>query len=234
VSYDDGRADRACAELTKFGDHQHVNADFPNRYYQIAVAGRMVALLKKETAEGEEPEARPIGCGNIVRRLIIHGVLANDFAGPAPKAFAPYQVAIGTTGASHQLCFGMRELIERFPELAPYKLDLYNAFNRFHRCEVGELSEHCYEVKPLRPLMIKFLGQIAPLVLDGAVDGDLFAPFGSAEGGQQGDPLTGLFFCLWFHNHLKFAQRFLRGEALLPSEVEHLQVAIRELLEQGR
>jgi hypothetical protein len=151
VSYDDERADRACAELTKFGDH-YVNADFPNWYYQIAVAGRMVALLKKETAEGEEPEARPIGCGNIVRRLI-HGVLANDFAGPAAKAFAPYQVAIDTTGASHQLCFGMRELVERFPELALYKLDLdNNAFNRFHRCEVGELSERCYEVKPLRLL----------------------------------------------------------------------------------
>ena len=84
MSYDDERADRACAELTKFGDH-YVNADFPDWYYQIAVAGRMVALLKKETAEGEEPEARPIGCGNIVRRLI-HGVLANDFAGPAAKA----------------------------------------------------------------------------------------------------------------------------------------------------
>jgi hypothetical protein len=71
--------------------------------------------------EGEEPEARPIGCGNIVRRLI-HGVLANDFAGPAAKAFAPYQVAIGTSRASHQLCFGMRELTERFPELALEKM----------------------------------------------------------------------------------------------------------------
>jgi hypothetical protein len=132
VSYDDELADRACSELTKFGNH-YISAGLPDWYYQIAVAGRMMALLKKETVEGEEPEARPIACGNIVQRLI-HGV--------------PYQVAIGTSGASQQLCFGVHELLERFPKLAGSKQDLQNAFNEFRRCEL------CHEVKPLRPLLV--------------------------------------------------------------------------------
>ena len=78
------------------------------------------------------------------------------------------------------------------------------------------------------------MGPIAALVLDGACEGDLVAPFGSEEGGQQGDPLTCLLFCVWFHSHLAFAERFLRGEQLQPDEQGHLvEVLRRRRVRQG-
>jgi hypothetical protein len=167
--------------------------------------------------------------GNVTRRLF-HRIVATDFA----SVPAPYQVAMGTQGAAAQLVFGVREVLERFHELAGHKMDQKNAFNKFRRCECGELLEAFEKLKPLRPLVVKCLGPITALVLDGACEGDLIAPFGSEEGGQQGDPLTRLLFCVWFHSHLAFAERFLRGEQLQPDEQGHLvEVLHRRRVRQG-
>jgi len=210
--FDDQEADTALEELEHIGE-LYVNAEFPAWFYQIEMAGRLIALAKNVPEDpNEEPDARPIGVGNVTRRLF-HRIVATDFASAAAEVLAPYQVAMGTQGAAAQLVFGVREVLERFHELGGHKMDQKNAFNKFRRCECGELLEAFEKLKPLRPLVVKCLGPIAALVLDGACEGDLIAPFGSEEGGQQGDPLTCLLFCVWFHSHLAFAERFLRGAA---------------------
>ena len=95
------------------------------------IAGRLVPLDKGETKEGT-PGVRPVGVGEVLRRLIgklLIAVIKEDIT----EAAGPLQTCTGIKAGIEAAIHAMRQVFEDVDTEAILLVDAENAFNKLNR-----------------------------------------------------------------------------------------------------
>ena len=186
-----------------------VNGELPPWWYELMCRVRCVALVKKECAEDEVPDCRPIAVGEVWRRAI-HKAVALKVRQQAEGVFCPQQVAVGVSGGMSKMVFGLRLLLEVHPEWSMVKVDLKNAFNEVDRVKVLLELARFEDLRGLLRVMHATLLPEAEVFFYGVKGGKLIkAPFTSQAGVQQGDALSCIAMCAVLHRAIKEADETL-------------------------
>ena len=157
---------------------------------EIIYGGRLIALHKRDGG------LRPIAIGYTLRRLAAKW--ANKYAtAKLASHFAPIQLGVGTPGGAEAAIHAVRRYAENLPKdyiIVIVKLDFKNAFNTLRRDMMLEAIRREF------PELYNFV--------HATYNGAPVLQFGefiilSAEGTQQGDPLSSAKFCLAIHPLLR-------------------------------
>ncbi len=159
----------------------------------IWLAGRLIPLRDKSTLK-----IRPIAVSECIMRLA-NRAISKLFKDQILKVLAPIQLGYGVNSGSevivHLLQTYAKDIVSSEEELVIKSLDLKNAFNSVSRDAIYK------GVKDLVPELIQtFINQYgtkSELIVNDEV------LCSSSTGVKQGDPLSGIFFCLGIQNILK-------------------------------
>ena len=106
------------------------------------LANRLIPLDKGETKEGK-PGVRPIGIGEVLRRItgkLLIGVIKNDII----DAAGPQQTCTGLKSGIEAAVHAMRKIFEREETEAILLVDAENAFNNLNRiAALHNIKEQC-------------------------------------------------------------------------------------------
>ena len=167
---------QAVADVTKILCTEEVHPDCLDEF----IAGRLVPLDKGETKEGE-PGVRPVGVGEVLRRLsgkLLISVIKNDVT----VAAGPLQTCTGVKAGIEAAIHAMRQVFEQEETDAILLVDAENAFNNLNR--TAALSN----IKELCPTFYRYLlntyQKPSKLVIPGDEKYDIIL---SEEGCTQGD-----------------------------------------------
>ena len=145
------------------------------------VACRLIALNKC-------PGVRPIGIGEVVRRIMGKAILAT-IGDDIQEAVGALQVCAGQQAGCEAAVYAMREISEDPSSEAVLLVDASNAFNTLNRnVALLNINKKC---PPLAKVLINTYRHDPQLFVDGET---LF----SKEGTTQGDPLAmAMYVCHW-------------------------------------
>ena len=178
---------------------------------QIAILSRKLAttvldpsVLEAYTAcrlipLNKDPGVRPIGVGEILRRIIgkaVSWVLKLD----VQKAAGPLQAATGLKGGAEAAIHAMREIFQHDETDAIILVDASNAFNRLKR--MTALHNIQYLVPEFATILINTYRQPSRLFVTGGKE------LSSKEGTTQGDNLAMAFYALATVPLQDFLRRF--------------------------
>ena len=165
-------------EIAKFARRIASETIDPNAL-EAYVAGRLIPLNKDPG--GEEIQVRPIGVGEVMRRIVgkaISWCLREDIQ----EAAGPLQVSAGVKGGAEAAIHSMKEIYELESTDAVILVDAANAFNRLNRAVA--LHNVQYICPPFAKVLINTYRNPARLFI--ANGGEIE----SAEGTTQGCPLA--------------------------------------------
>ena len=167
---------QAVADLAKILCTEDVHSDCLNEY----IAGRLVPLDKGDTKEGK-PGVRPVGVGEVLRRLVgklVMGVIKNDVT----SAAGPLQTCTGVKAGIEAAIHAMRQVFEDEETEAILLVDAENAFNKLNRkAALSNIRELC---PPFHQYLQNTYQAPAKLIIPGENKYDIIY---SEEGCTQGD-----------------------------------------------
>ena len=189
--------------------------------------GKLHGAVKKDGG------LRPIGVGNVLRRLVSK-CSASAVSKKAAELFSPHQLSVGVKGGCEALVHSLQNVMSRdLEEIMIMQVDQVNAFNLADRKKTFE------EVITYFPELAKWIatcyGSASRLVFGDQV-------IQSMIGFLQGDPLAVLLFGLDLHPVIlkikeKVPTLVLNGwfldNGLLAGKREELKLAIDIILEEG-
>ena len=165
------------------------------RYAEVLNATAEDELEADETLEKEEPDGRPVGMGDLLRRLIEKAVV-RAHAEAYRDFFWPQQVGLGVRGGAGLIVTAVRELLRRNPSFIVVRLDLKNAYNEMQRKAMLDAVERNPSLRHLYQLLYASMYHRSRVYLG---DANTRADFDSEEGGQQGSPPVSAAFCAAIH-----------------------------------
>ena len=168
---------QAVADLTKILCVEEVHPDCLNEF----VACRLVPLDKGETKEGT-PGVRPIGVGEVLRRLV-GKLLIREIKDDITTAAGPIQTCTGIKAGIEGAIHSMREVYEDDNTEAILLVDAENAFNNLNRsAALSNIKEIC---PPFHRYLQNTYQKPAKLVIPG--ENNKYDIILSEEGTTQGD-----------------------------------------------
>ena len=165
------------------------------RYAEVVNATAEDELEADERLEEEEPDGRPVGMGDLLRRLIEKAVV-RAHADAYREFFWPQQAGLGVRGGAGLIVTAVRELLRRNPSFIVVRLDLKNAYNEMQRKAMLDAVERNPSLRHLYQLLYATMYHRSRVYLG---DANTRANFDSAEGGQQGSPPVSAAFCAAIH-----------------------------------
>ena len=166
----------AIADLAKKLCRDNIHPDMLNEL----VANRLIPLDKGEDKEGN-PGVRPIGIGEILRRIIgkvVVGAIREDII----NAAGPLQTCAGLKAGIEASIHAMREIFDKEETEALLLVDAENAFNNLNR------SAALHNIKELCPSFHRYLSNTyqvqAKMIINDKDKTDFIL---SEEGSTQGD-----------------------------------------------
>ena len=180
----------------------------PDWFNRVFASGVLVAPMKEVPAEaGAVPDCRPLVIQEPLRCVTERTVMAAH-ADVYRAHLAPQQLAVGVPDGDGILVHGIRLLMEKLgPDAVVVHLDVQNAYNALRRLALLQRHQQVPDLADLMPTLVAALGSEAPLVVDGRVD-----LVTSAEGIQQGSPLSTPDFCVAIHPEVKAADAELSAK----------------------
>ena len=167
---------QAVADLTKILCTEAVHEDCLTEF----IAGRLVPLDKGETKDGT-PGVRPVGVGEVLRRLtgkLLIGVIKDDIT----SAAGPLQTCTGIKAGIEAAIHAMRQVFEDAETEGILLVDAENAFNNLNRkAALANIKELC---PPFHQYLQNTYQSPAKLVIPGDNTYDIIL---SDEGCTQGD-----------------------------------------------
>ena len=167
---------QAVADLAKILCTEEIHPDCLTEY----LASRLIPLDKGTTKEGK-PGVRPIGVGEVIRRLVgklLIGVIKDDIV----SAAGPLQTCSGLKSGIEAAIHAMRQTYEDHNTEAILLVDAENAFNNLNR------NAALKNIKEICPPFYRYLSNTyekpAKLVIPGEEKYDIIY---SEEGCTQGD-----------------------------------------------
>ena len=144
------------------------------------VANRLIPLDKGEDKEGN-PGVRPIGIGEILRR-IVGKVVVNNIKEDIIKAAGPLQTCAGLKSGIEASIHAMRQVFEKEETEAILLVDAENAFNNLNRkAALHNIKELC---PPFHRYLNNTYGLPAKMIINDQEKMDFIQ---SEEGSTQGD-----------------------------------------------
>ena len=141
---------------------------------EALVASRLIPLDKC-------PGVRPIGVGEVPRRIIAKAIL-RIISHDIEEAAGPLQVCAGQEGGCEAAVHAMREIFQKPESEAVLLVDATNAFNALNRlASLHNISVSC---PPLAQILINTYRAPIRMIIPG--NGEI----SSSEGTTQGDPLA--------------------------------------------
>ena len=129
---------QAVADLTKLLCVEEVNPECLQEF----IASRLVPLDKGPTKEGE-PGVRPVGVGEVLRRLT-GKLLINVIKGDITTAAGPLQTCTGIKAGIEAAIHSMRQIFQQEETQAILLVDAENAFNNLNRnAALKNIKELC-------------------------------------------------------------------------------------------
>ena len=166
----------AIAELAKKLCRDDINPDVMHEL----IANRLIPLDKGEDKQGN-PGVRPIGIGEILRRLIGKVVVGN-IRDDIINAAGPLQTCAGLKSGIEASIHAMRQIFEKDDTEALLLVDAENAFNNLNR------KAALHNIRQLCPPFFRYLSNTyqipARMVINDQVKTDVIF---SEEGSTQGD-----------------------------------------------
>ena len=166
----------------------------------------MTALQKKDGG------VRGIATGTTFRRLVAK-TLARQFSKVVEATCSPFQFALSTRAGVDCVGHAVRAATDMDPEMTVLSIDGVGAYDHVYR---SAMLSKLLEVPALRPLL-PFVRSVyaRPSTYLWTDDQGERHEIRQSEGGEQGDPLMPLLFCLAIHNSLVAAKAEMQaGEQL--------------------
>ena len=167
---------QAVADLTKILCTENVHQDSLREF----IAGRLVPLDKGVTKDGT-PGVRPVGVGEVLRRLVgklLIGVIKDDIT----EAAGPLQTCTGIKAGIEAAIHAMRQVFECPDTEAVLLVDAENAFNKLNRkAALNNIKELC---PPFYQYLHNTYQAPAQLIIPGETS---YETIYSEEGCTQGD-----------------------------------------------
>ena len=169
---------QAVADMTKILCTVDVHHDCLTEF----IAGRLVPLDKGMTKDGT-PGVRPVGVGEVLRRLVgklLIGVIKEDIT----TAAGPLQTCTGIKAGIEAAIHAMRKVFEEEETQAVLLVDAENAFNKLNRkAALNNIKELC---PPFHQYLLNTYQAPAQLIIPGK-DDEKCSIILSEEGCTQGD-----------------------------------------------
>ena len=166
----------------------------PAWFNKVFASGTLVAPVKKPPAAGAVPDCRPLVVQEPLR-CVTERTVMECHADVYRAHLAPQQLAVGVANGDGILVHGIRLLMEKLGDDAvAVHLDVKNAYNDVRRVALLRRHQNIPDLADVMPTLIAALGSEASLVVDGRV-----GLVSSAEGIQQGSPLSTPDFCVSIH-----------------------------------
>ena len=193
-TFDDALADRTMGLYDEFATVA-ARGEYPSWFYAAWNVASLVPLIKARPPRGISPDVRPIAVGASDLRAIMAAL--TDAATPAAaEALLPQQLAVGVSGGTQILVFGMRLLLELHGDFVIVKLDFKNGYNAIARALLLLRMAQQPRLAHLVPLLHALLAHGSDLLI---ADERLFPDqerADSSDGGPQGLPPMSMAFCI--------------------------------------
>ena len=167
---------QAISDLAKILSTEEVHPDCLTEY----IAGRLVPLDKGNTKEGK-PGVRPVGVGEVLRRLVgklLIGVIKDDIT----TAAGPLQTCTGIKAGIEAAIHAMRTIFQDEETEAVLLVDAENAFNNLNRkAALNNIKELC---PTFHRYLLNTYQRPAQLIVPGEEHYEIIY---SEEGSTQGD-----------------------------------------------
>ena len=181
-------------------------AKVPNEILGVMGQGRITAL---EKADGG---IRGIVVGEIFRGVAAR-TIAQQYTAKAEEATAPHQYALKTKAGCETVAHILKVLTELDENATVVSVDGIGAFDLISRNSMMRGLRHMVDGEKILPFVRAFYGKPSSYWWEDDV-GDVHA-IQQGEGGEQGDPLMPILFCLGQHAALASVKReLLEGEQL--------------------
>ena len=209
----------------------------PGWFNRVFASGVLVAPVKKLPAVGAVPDCRPLVIQEALR-CVTERTVMQCHEDVYRAHLAPQQLAVGVPNGDGILVHGIRLLMEQLGDDAvAVHLDVRNAYNTLRRLAILRRHQQIPDLADVMPTLAA-PGSETSLVVDGSV-----GLVSSAEGIQQGSPLSTPDFCVSIHPEVVEADAALsaKGGAVrfyaddgyligLPEDVWHVFRRLREAL----
>ena len=167
---------QAVADLTKIMCTQSIHSECLTEF----IAGRLVPLDKGLTKDGT-PGVRPVGVGEVLRRLV-GKLLINVIKDDITTSAGPLQTCTGIKAGIEAAIHAMREVFEDDETEAVLLVDAENAFNKLNR------KAALNNIKELCPPFYQYLQNTYQVPAQLIIPGDeTYKTIMSEEGCTQGD-----------------------------------------------
>ena len=186
-------------ELVNSFAMRHVNGDLPPWYFKACMTVETVGLYK--TADQDPAQVRPVGMRNPWIKSYHKEVVAENKQ-EFVTFLEPQQLGMSVAGGA-KLVHSVRMKLEQNPSFICVKCDLANAFNDMSRARMVEGLEEEDSLKHLASHAATLYAPASGLESRGSLWGE------SEEGGTQGDPESGPYFCVGMHKYVKKADQKL-------------------------
>ena len=181
-------------------------ADVPEVAVQMVRVGRLTALAKPDGG------VRGIVAGDVVRRL--PRTIAQQLSAAVETATAPHQYALSTKAGTECIAHVLQSLTELHPEATVTSIDVISAYDKISREAMLQGLARLEGGRSALPFVRLFYGAPSEYLWEDESGTTHRIPQG--EGGEQGDAMMPLLFCLGQHEALRATQEQLRdGEHLL-------------------
>ena len=179
----------------------------PEVAVQMVRLGRMTALTKPDGG------VRSIVAGDVVRRLVSR-TMAQQMGKVVESATSPFQYALSTKAETECIGHALQALTELHPEATVTSIDGISAFDLISREAMLHGLSSVEGGNSVLPFVRMFYG--APSEYLWEDDSGTVHRIPQGEGGEQGDSMMPLLFCLGQHQALQAIQDQLRdGEYLM-------------------
>ena len=182
-------------------------ADVPEVAVQMVRVGRLTALTKPDGG------VRGIVAGDVVRRLVSR-TIAQQLSAAVETVTAPHQYALSTKAGTECIAHVLQSLTELHPEATVTSIDGISAYDLISREAMLQGLARVEGGRSALPFVRLFYGAPSEYLWEDESGTTHRIPQG--EGGEQGDAMMPLLFCLGQHEALRATQEQLRdGEHLL-------------------
>ena len=151
---------------------------------------------------------RGIATGTVFRRLVAK-CLSRQYVKEVEKDCAPYQFAMSTRAGTDCVGHAIRAITDYDPNRTVLSIDGVGAYDHVLR---SAMLSKLHEVESLRGLLPFVRSAYSrPSVYHWQEDGGQWRQIRQSEGGEQGDPLMPLLFCLAVHDAFVEVQEHLQA-----------------------
>jgi hypothetical protein len=176
--------------LEQFG-MRYLNGQLPPWWFKVWKSLTTAALFK----DSGKKKVRPIGIEPCLARCF-HKVVVRSNRPVLTSFLEPQQLALSVAGGA-KLVHSVRMLAEANPGFVVVKCDIQNAFNSVSRAKILEVLESEESLRHLVWHAAVSLASPNSLETGGTVWGE------AKEGGTQGNPEAGAYFCVAWHPYIR-------------------------------